>query len=72
MSRNSSILEEESQSLVAPREGRVSRNYHSDRRLKSSAIVAPREGRVSRNLNSLTLTRVCQVAPREGRVSRNF
>ena len=35
--------------LVAPREGRVSRNIVEVAGLKQNKVVAPREGRVSRN-----------------------
>ena len=35
--------------MVAPREGRVSRNYENEKRAAFGLRVAPREGRVSRN-----------------------
>ena len=56
--------------LVAPREGRVSRNTIGLGECFRT-VVAPREGRVSRNVpNPVTLIPF-RVAPREGRVSRN-
>ena len=57
--------------LVAPREGRVSRNPIL---LPDEAVrrVAPREGRVSRNYAGIEKIRSVGVAPREGRVSRNY
>ena len=49
MSRNISDLVPMARPTVAPREGRVSRNYFRE---GSSTLgnVAPREGRVSRNI----------------------
>ena len=57
--------------LVAPREGRVSRNV-KDIAKRPKILVAPREGRVSRNFLPLLQPPFFNVAPREGRVSRNF
>ena len=57
--------------LVAPREGRVSRNLTTPRKRCRIEIVAPREGRVSRNELLAGLSAGILVAPREGRVSRN-
>ena len=56
---------------VAPREGRVSRNFDPKSCLHSY-LVAPREGRVSRNCMEPAPRAPGAVAPREGRVSRNF
>ena len=49
MSRNRGAVPGSLPVIVAPREGRVSRNpsYHRDR---PHTCVAPREGRVSRNV----------------------
>ena len=52
--------------MVAPREGRVSRNV-TVLSTNLPISVAPREGRVSRNDDIAGGS----VAPREGRVSRN-
>ena len=57
--------------VVAPREGRVSRNV-PDAASGTGVEVAPREGRVSRNLMWRALMDEKDVAPREGRVSRNI
>ena len=57
--------------MVAPREGRVSRNNSLIGGIKKWSIVAPREGRVSRNQQEFTTANDEYVAPREGRVSRN-
>ena len=56
---------------VAPREGRVSRNWQWDYGQKLR-IVAPREGRVSRNQEEVREASETAVAPRKGRVSRNL
>ena len=58
--------------LVAPREGRVSRNS-SEYVAAADKPVAPREGRVSRNFPDCKRCPYLPiVAPREGRVSRNL
>ena len=70
MSRNGHVQITTSDMIVAPREGRVSRNVSAIMFFKCNS-VAPREGRVSRNLSiSVTFSKLF-VAPREGRVSRN-
>ena len=56
---------------VAPREGRVSRNFCNFKTVVIN-VVAPREGRVSRNSALLSCLKGNNVAPREGRVSRNL
>ena len=49
---------------VAPREGRVSRNF-KNQAYHRSFFVAPREGRVSRNYaNRVAICLVCSRAPR--------
>ena len=44
------MVEIETTDIVAPREGRVSRNGTSLNLSPSPQLVAPREGRVSRNI----------------------
>ena len=56
--------------IVAPREGRVSRNPRRSQSIPGHP-VAPREGRVSRNGKGNKEQEVYLVAPREGCVSRN-
>ena len=56
---------------VAPREGRVSRNFDGWMAGGMECAVAPREGRVSRNIEAEGYNCKIIVAPREGRVSRN-
>ena len=64
-------VDEQESIVVAPREGRVSRNGLWDQDGEKLQIVAPREGRVSRNAYNKVLSGAVSVAPREGRVSRN-
>ena len=49
MSRNPDDVQTELNGLVAPREGRVSRNMPKTVLYEKERFVAPREGRVSRN-----------------------
>ena len=63
-------LKKQSSHAVAPREGRVSRNWCVVDGI-CHLLVAPREGRVSRNLYRVQRITILSVAPREGRVSRN-
>ena len=70
MSRNLKLHCMDVKELVAPREGRVSRNT-GPARPSTKERVAPREGRVSRNMAHITNDSDMHVAPREGRVSRN-
>ena len=49
MSRNAPPLTTSTVVVVAPREGRVSRNSIMVSIVSASPLVAPREGRVSRN-----------------------
>ena len=70
MSRNAIYVRMTDKKEVAPREGRVSRNYKAKGQFHDSP-VAPREGRVSRNPPLAAPSERPKVAPREGRVSRN-
>ena len=70
MSRNIPVIDDTMSIIVAPREGRVSRNV-IPKPFFPLVVVAPREGRVSRNRPSHRTSARCLVAPREGRVSRN-
>ena len=64
MSRNSNVVDVGDEIIVAPREGRVSRNVPCYP-VSFQESVAPREGRVSRNqLNTRRLKRQHGRAPR--------
>ena len=71
MSRNFNFIGCKNVPVVAPREGRVSRNDENGV-INPQMTVAPREGRVSRNLMKRGVSMPRKVAPREGRVSRNL
>ena len=71
MSRNAKAINGANEAVVAPREGRVSRNFIRADLSGTDIGVAPREGRVSRNVKCHLSSPAAPVAPREGRVSRN-
>ena len=70
MSRNKGFPIGRTKNGVAPRKGRVSRNFIKFLSSKSKS-VAPRKGRVSRNASGMAPVTTVDVAPRKGRVSRN-